>query len=228
MGAHILLVGEDNFEICKQRGVYGSVLPTTEWNKAEVIASIFAIQEGDLIFFYVKNKGVYGLWKVTTMPFYDEMKVWDNDQQSFPYRFCFEASEGFFPKPVSLSDILDLHRLDCRAPDRHGDVGPDHGQAHHDPGNTDRHYAHLLEQLASRHVTALNDVGDHRGEQHAQRGATRRQVERPQQRPEQLVVVEEQGIVFQGPRTELGRGIRLQADFDQHEGRQYHGQQRVE
>lgn len=23
MGAHILLVGEDNFEICKQRGVYG-------------------------------------------------------------------------------------------------------------------------------------------------------------------------------------------------------------
>jgi len=43
------------------------------------------------------------------MPFYDETKVWDNDQQLFPYRFRFDASEGFFQKPVSLSDILDLH-----------------------------------------------------------------------------------------------------------------------
>lgn len=109
MGAHILLVGEDNFEICKQRGVYGSVLPTTEWNKAEVIASTFALQLGDLIFFYVKNKGVYGLWKVTSTPFYDETQIWPNDQQLYPYRFCFEPCVGYFPRPISLSDILDLH-----------------------------------------------------------------------------------------------------------------------
>ena len=109
MGAHILLVGEDNFEICKQRGVYGSVLPTTEWNKAEVIASTFALQLGDLVFFYVKNKGVYGLWKVTSTPFYDETRIWPNEQQLYPYRFCFEPSVGYFPRPISLSDILDLH-----------------------------------------------------------------------------------------------------------------------
>jgi len=38
MGAHIFLVGEDNFEVCTRRGVYGCVMPGTEWNKAEVIA----------------------------------------------------------------------------------------------------------------------------------------------------------------------------------------------
>jgi len=37
MGAHILLVGEDNFEICKQRGVYGSVLPTTGGTKLKLL-----------------------------------------------------------------------------------------------------------------------------------------------------------------------------------------------
>ena len=63
MSAHILLVGEDNFEICRQRGVYGCVMPSTDRNKAEVIAGILSIQPGDLIFFYVRNRGVHGLWR---------------------------------------------------------------------------------------------------------------------------------------------------------------------
>ena len=108
MGAHIFLVGEENFEICIRLGVYGCVMPTTEWNKAEIVAGILSMNPDDLVFFYVKNRGVYGLWKVVGEPYFDETKIWPDEKQSFPYRFCFEPAVGFFPKPVSLSDVLDL------------------------------------------------------------------------------------------------------------------------
>lgn len=108
MGAHILLTSEANFEVCVGRGVYGCVMPRTEWNKAEVVAGILSIQPGDLVFFYVKNRGVYGLWKVVDEPYFDETKVWADDRQLFPYRFSFEPAVGHFPVPVSLSDVLDL------------------------------------------------------------------------------------------------------------------------
>jgi hypothetical protein len=109
MGAHIFLVGEDNFEICKGRGVYGCVMPNTEWNRAEVVAGVLSIQPDDLVFFYVKNRGIYGLWKVVGEPYFDETKVWADEKRMFPYRFSFEPAVGHFPEPVSLNDVLDLH-----------------------------------------------------------------------------------------------------------------------
>jgi len=108
MGAHIFLVGEDNFEVCVRHGVYGCVKPSTEWNRAEIVSGILSIQPGDLVFFYVKNRGVYGLWKILCEAFYDETKIWSDTQQLFPYRFAFEPAIAHFPKPVSLSDVLDL------------------------------------------------------------------------------------------------------------------------
>lgn len=108
MGAHIFFVSESNFEVCTRHGVYGCVMPTSEWNKAEVVAGILSIQPGDLVFFYVKNRGVYGLWKVVGEPYFDETKIWAHEQQLFPHRFAFESAVGHFPKPISLSDVLDL------------------------------------------------------------------------------------------------------------------------
>lgn len=108
MGAHILLVGQDNFDVCTSRGVYGCVMPSTEWNRAEVVSGILSMQPGDLVFFYVKNRGVYGLWRVLGAPYFDEARIWPHGEQLFPYRFCFEPAVGDFPKPISLSDILDL------------------------------------------------------------------------------------------------------------------------
>jgi hypothetical protein len=108
MGAHIFLVGADNFEICVQRGVYGCVEPKREWNQAEIIAGIKTIQTGDLVFFYVKNQGVHGVWRIVGSPFYDNTPVWTDKDQMFPYRFCFEAAIGDFPMSVDLNDILDL------------------------------------------------------------------------------------------------------------------------
>lgn len=63
---------------------------------------------GRFYFFYVKNVGLYGLWKVTTFAFYDEEQIWDDSNQKYPFRFCFEPAIRKFPKPVSLNDILDL------------------------------------------------------------------------------------------------------------------------
>lgn len=109
MGAHIFLVGEDNFDICIERGVYGCVMPSKEWNRGEIVSGILSIQTGDLVFFYVKNKGVYGLWKVIGEPYFDETRIWPSKEQAFPYRFSFEASVGQFEEPISLNDVLDLH-----------------------------------------------------------------------------------------------------------------------
>ena len=109
MGAHIFLVSEGNFDVCVERGVYGCVMPTKEWNRGEIIAGILSIQTGDLVFFYVKNQGVYGLWKVIGEPYFDETRIWSDEQQTFPYQFSFEPIVGQFAKPVSLSDVLDLH-----------------------------------------------------------------------------------------------------------------------
>jgi predicted RNA-binding protein len=109
MSAHILLASEENFRVCVQRGVYGCVKPSTERNKAEIIAGILSIQPGDLAFFYVKNQGIHGLWKVVSEPYFDETRIWSDEQQAFPYRISLEPAVGHFPRPVSLIDVLDLH-----------------------------------------------------------------------------------------------------------------------
>ena len=108
MGAHIFLVGEENFKVCIRKGVYGCVKSKTERYVAEVVAGMLSIQPGDLVFFYVKNRGIYGLWKIVSEIYFDETRIWSNDEQLFPYRLSFEPTVGYFPKPVSLIDILDL------------------------------------------------------------------------------------------------------------------------
>jgi hypothetical protein len=109
MGAHILLVSKENFEVCIDKGVYGCVKPLKEWNRGEIVAGVLSIQPGDLIFFYVKNVGIYGLWKAAGQAYFDETKIWANDEQLYPYRFSFEPTVGAFQKPIVLNDILDLH-----------------------------------------------------------------------------------------------------------------------
>ena len=112
MGYHIFLVTEDNFNICIERGVYGGVhsegSSKSNQMNAEVVASFSSIKLGDFVFFYVKNRGVYGLWKVTYGPFYDETPIWNDTTQLYPYRVCFEPIVRKFSKPVVMNDILDL------------------------------------------------------------------------------------------------------------------------
>ena len=108
MSYHILLANKENFEICIEKGIYGVIKSASDKLNAEVISCISGIKPGDFVFFYVKNLGIHGLWKVTTAPFYDEEKIWSGFNQKYPFRFCFEPIIRKFTKPVVLSDILDL------------------------------------------------------------------------------------------------------------------------
>lgn len=108
MGAHVFLVGEDNFPICVRRGVYGSVYNQNERVRAEIIAGALSVRVGDLVFFHVNNVGVHGLWKATTPPFFDTQPLWPSSEQRYPYRFCFEPIIRHFARHVSFMDALDL------------------------------------------------------------------------------------------------------------------------
>jgi hypothetical protein len=108
MASHIFLVTQDRFPTCLRHGVYGGISHHLERINSEVIAGFQAIKPGDFVFFYVKNVGVYGLWRATTQPFFDKHDIWGDKGQDFPYRVCFEPTIRQFSKPISLSDILDL------------------------------------------------------------------------------------------------------------------------
>jgi hypothetical protein len=108
MSNHIFLVSQENFKRCLEYGIYGGISHTLERINSEIIAGFEGIRPGDFIFFYVKNIGVYGLWKATSRPFFDETNIWKRKDQLYPYRICIEPSIRDFSKPVVLSDILDL------------------------------------------------------------------------------------------------------------------------
>ena len=112
MGYHILLTKLDNFKVCMERGVYGGIYstgsPKSEQMNSEVIAGFAGIKIDDFVFLYVKNVGLYGLWKVICDPFYDDKPVWNDPKQTFPYRICFAPVVREFSRPVALSDVLDL------------------------------------------------------------------------------------------------------------------------
>src|SRR5713101_8028314 len=92
IGSHVFLASQENFKRCLERGLYGGIAHEHEATNSEIIAGFHAIQPGDMVFFYVKNVGLYGLWKVTGVPFYDTTPVWDRPNQMYPYRVCFEPT----------------------------------------------------------------------------------------------------------------------------------------
>lgn len=108
MSYHILLASQENFRDCIEKGVYGSIKSPSEKLNSEVISCVLAVKPDDFLFFYVKNIGIYGLWKVITSPFYDDEKIWRDSTQKYPFRFCFEPTVRKFSKPIAFSDILDL------------------------------------------------------------------------------------------------------------------------
>jgi hypothetical protein len=105
MGNHIFLIGKENFEKCIQHGVYGGTSQPLKRINSEIIGSFQVIKPGDFVFFYVRNIGIYGLWKATSFPFFDISGFLG---KKYPYRICFEPSIRHFPKPIALSDIMDL------------------------------------------------------------------------------------------------------------------------
>jgi hypothetical protein len=108
MRYHIFLSSQANFDTCRRCGVYGGTSHDLERINSEIIAGFESIRPGDFVFFYVKNLGVHGLWRVTSRPFLDTQPIWGDSAQVYPHRVCFEATVRAFPRPIALSDILDL------------------------------------------------------------------------------------------------------------------------
>ncbi len=81
MGNHIFLIGKEHFSKCIQHGMYGGTSQQLERINSEIIASFQAIKPGDFIFFYVRNVGIYGLWKAISLPFLDPSEFWDDKEQ---------------------------------------------------------------------------------------------------------------------------------------------------
>ncbi len=108
MGNHIFVVSEEHFRICVDRGLCGGIQHRHKRTNSAIIAGFKGIKKGDYVFFYVKNKGVYGLWKTVSKPFFDTSDVWGNPDQLYPYRVCIEPTVREFLTPVSLNDIYDL------------------------------------------------------------------------------------------------------------------------
>ncbi len=109
MAGHIFVTSSENFELCKQKGICGDAEHTHERTNAELLARFETLQKGDFVFFYVTGiQGIYGLWKVSNKPFYDNTPIWISESQVYPYRTCIEPYIRDFPKPVDMSDIYDL------------------------------------------------------------------------------------------------------------------------
>jgi hypothetical protein len=69
MGSHIFLTSKENYEVCLRRGIYGGIAHPQERTNADIVAGFHSIKPSDFVFFYVKNVGIFGLWKVTSKPF---------------------------------------------------------------------------------------------------------------------------------------------------------------
>ena len=109
MAAHIFISSRESFEVSKRKGLCGESEHPHEKTNAELLAKFESLQRGDFVFIYVtKIQGIYGLWRVTNSPFYDNTPVWEHKDQIYPYRVCIEPYIRDFPKPVQMSDIYDL------------------------------------------------------------------------------------------------------------------------
>ena len=112
MAYHIFLTSEGNFHKCIERGVYGGSeshgSSKSGQLNSETISSFVGIKAGDLALFYVKSKGVYGIWRIASEPFYDVTPIWDDPERVYPFRVSLEPAVRNFPIPVAMADILDL------------------------------------------------------------------------------------------------------------------------
>jgi hypothetical protein len=92
-----------------ERGVYGGIYsigsPKSKQMNSEVIAGFAGIKIGDSVFLYVKNVGLYGLWKVTCEPFYDDKSLW-NDPICVPTKSLSDPYLSEVPRPLPM-------QLDC-------------------------------------------------------------------------------------------------------------------
>jgi hypothetical protein len=96
--------------ISYEKGVYGNVQTSNEilkvfWGK---IIDLVALMPGDKVFFYVKEeKLLYGLFEVSSEPYYCQDDLFQNENEKYPFRFNFNQVKNF-STPIPVSELANL------------------------------------------------------------------------------------------------------------------------
>lgn len=110
MGAFLCAISYRDWLVSRKRGVYGNKLGNlkadtwVEFNDAiknSIIRDLAAMQPSDLVFFHVVkrmqtdsaaplNSSIHGIYVVRETPYYHKKRIWEDQDESFPYRFLFE------------------------------------------------------------------------------------------------------------------------------------------
>jgi len=125
MGAFICQISEKDWNISREKGVYGNrekkpdyTGPLRDCDLMSVIRDLSPINIGDYIFFHVvkkendKDSSIHGVFRARSQSFYESNIIWDNPNETFPYRFLFEPH----PKYIELCSndshiyVSDLYR----------------------------------------------------------------------------------------------------------------------
>lgn len=77
-----------------------------------MICDFFALRDGDLVFFYKRQSGFYGIYKVKGEPFFDNTIV-DKIDQSFPIRIQTECI-NYFEKPIPEELIFSTREYESK------------------------------------------------------------------------------------------------------------------
>lgn len=107
---HICFSNPEAWKISYQKGIYGNVKTgnnnkNTFWGK---LVDLIALKPGDKIFFYVKDeKKLFGLFEVISEPFYCEDDIFQNPEESYPFRFNFTEYKHF-DNQIPISELAKL------------------------------------------------------------------------------------------------------------------------
>ncbi len=98
MGAYICTISESDWDIARNKGVYGNRYykegtkkPLSDNLQLSVMRDLISVKTGDTVFFHIRvRKTLHGPYVTRSESFWDPTPVWQNPVETFPYRFLFE------------------------------------------------------------------------------------------------------------------------------------------
>lgn len=107
---HVCFSNPNAWAISYENGVYGNVQTGNDnlkvfWGK---IIDLVALKPGDKVFFYVKDEmRLHGLFEVSSEPYYCQDDLFENENETYPFRFNFNEVKNF-STPVPVSELAKL------------------------------------------------------------------------------------------------------------------------
>ncbi|MFC1923554.1 hypothetical protein ACFLY4_09745 [Chloroflexota bacterium] len=109
MGTFICSISERDWTLSRRLGIYGNKIGRVRDDtyrefapliKYSIIRDLVGMNVGDKLFFHVispNGSRVHGIYQVRQEPYFDQKLVWDDDYETFPYRFLYEPCPEYLP-----------------------------------------------------------------------------------------------------------------------------------